>query len=505
MFIRQKPNKSGVISVQIIDKSSGKYKVLKTIGSSGDPDRINSLLEKAKVYIAKLTGQTSINLDYHKEKELMDLFFNGIKEISLVGPDLILGKLFDEIGFDKIEDSLFRDLVITRLCYPVSKLKTTDYLLKHKGITIDVERIYRYLDKLHNKQKEQIQQISYEHTLSLLDNKISVVFYDVTTLYFEIEEPDALRKTGFSKDGKHQHPQILLGLLVSLDGYPLAYEIFEGNKFEGHTMIPVIESFQAKFKLDKPIIVADAGLLSKRNIAELEEKQYEYIMGYRIKNEKEAVQRQILALPLQNGQCAEIKRDPRARLIISYSEARAGKDAANRKRGLDKLERAVSTGKLTKKNINNRGYNKYLKLEGTLKVSIDYDKWADDAKWDGLKGYITNTKLSRDDVLEQYGNLWKIERAFRISKTDLRIRPVYHRLRRRIEAHICIAFCAYKIYKELERRLKIHWRGLSPEKAIEIANTIYKITISAPISGTLESRLHLQNEEQTRLLEIFNS
>ena len=156
MFIRQKPNTSGVISIQIIDKSSGKYKVLKTIGSSGDPDRINSLLEEAEVYIAKLTGQTSINFDYHKEKELMDLFFNGIKEISLVGPDLILGKLFDEIGFGKIEDSLFRDLVITRLCYQVSKLKTTDYLLKHKGITIDVERIYRYLDKLHNKQKEQI-------------------------------------------------------------------------------------------------------------------------------------------------------------------------------------------------------------------------------------------------------------------------------------------------------------------------------------------------------------
>lgn len=504
MFIRRKPNKSGVLSIQIIDKSSGKYKVLKTIGSSGDPERINSLLEEAKDYLAKLTSQTSLNFNYPKEKELMDLFFNGIREVSLAGPDLILGKLFDEIGFGKIEDSLFRDLVITRLCYPVSKLKTTDYLFRHKGVIIDVERIYRYLDKLHSKQKEQIQRISYAHTLSLLDNKISVVFYDVTTLYFEIEEPDDLRKAGFSKDGKHQHPQILLGLLVSMDGYPLAYEIFEGNKFEGHTMLPVIEAFQAKFKLDKPVIVADAGLLSKSNIAELEEKHYEYIMGARIKNEKESIQRQVLALPLQNGQCAEIKRGPHTRLIISYSKARAKKDAANRKRGLDKLERAVSTGKLTKKNINNRGYNKYLKLEGALKVSIDYDKWADDAQWDGLKGYITNTKLSRDEVLKQYGNLWKIEKAFRISKTDLRIRPVYHRLRRRIEAHICIAFCAYKIYKELERQLKIHWKGLSPEKAIEIANTIYKITISAPVSGTKETRLHLQNDEQARLLEIFN-
>jgi transposase len=503
VFIRQKSNKSGIISVQIIDKSSGKYRVLKTIGNSQDPKRLKQLLAEAKNYISKLTCQVSLNLDNPREKELVNSFFDSIQEISLAGPDLVLGKLFDEIGFGKIKDSLYRDLVITRLCYPASKLKTTDYLFRHKGIAIDVERIYRYLDKLHSTQKEQIQKISYEHTLTLLENKISVVFYDVTTLYFEIEEPDDLRRTGFSKDGKHQHPQILLGLLVSMDGYPLAYEVFEGNKFEGHTMIPVVESFQEKLKLEKPIIVADAGLLSNQNIAALEEKQYEYIMGARIKNEKKIIQNKILALSLENGECTEIKKDSNTRLIISYSKARAKKDAANRKRGLEKLERALSSGRLTKKNINNRGYNKYLKLEGTIKISINYDKWTDDAKWDGLKGYITNTRLNKEKILEQYGNLWKIEKAFRISKTDLRIRPIYHRLRRRIEAHICIAFCAYKIYKELERRLKIQWKGLSPEKAIEIANTIYKITIRTPILGNLESRLHLQNEEQERLLEIF--
>ena len=505
MFVRQKPNKSGKISIQIIDKSAGKYEVLKTIGSSDDPQQISALMEEARDYIAKLTGQVSLNLEYQKEKELIDQFFDSIREIHLVGPDLVLGKLFDKIGFNQIKDSLFKDLVIFRLCYPASKLKTTEYLYRHKGIHIDVSQIYRYLDKLHSKHKDQIEEISYNHTLSLLNNKIGIVFYDVTTLYFEIEQPDDLRKTGFSKEGKHQHPQILLGLLVSMDGYPLAYEIFEGNKFEGHTMLPVIESFQRKFKLDNPIVVADSGLLSKTNIAELEEKQYEYIIGCRIKNEKEILQQQILSLSLDNGQSAEIQISDHSRLIISYSEGRAKKDLANRQRGLERLERAISKGTLTKKNINNRGYNKYLRLEGTLKVSIDYDKWEDDAKWDGLKGYITNTRLNKEDVLEQYGNLWRIERAFRISKTDLRIRPIYHRLRHRIEAHICISFCAYKIYKELERQLKTHWLGLSPEKAIEIANTIYNITITGPITGNNESRLHIQNDEQARLLAVINS
>src|ERR1019366_6309878 len=118
---------------------------------------------------------------------------------------------FDEIGFNTIKDELFRHLVLTRLCYPVSKLKTTDYLFKYKGITIDVESIYSYLDKLNSKQKELIQEISYSHTLQVLNNEISLVFYDVSTLYFEIEQEDELRKTGFSKDGKHQNPQIVLG------------------------------------------------------------------------------------------------------------------------------------------------------------------------------------------------------------------------------------------------------------------------------------------------------
>jgi transposase len=503
MFVRKKPNKSGLISVQVIDKSFGKYRVIKTVGSSNDPSIVTELVNQAKQLIGSLTGQQAFNFDIEHEKQIVDLFFKGIRKIQLVGPELVLGKLFNEIGFDKIKDELFRHLVIARLVYPVSKLKTTDYLFKYKGITLEVDKIYRYLDKLNNTQKETIQQISYQHTLQLLNNDMSIVFYDVTTLYFEIEDEDDLRKTGFSKEGKHQHPQILLGLLVSVDGYPLAYEVFEGNKFEGHTMLPVIEVFKARYQLEKLVVIADAGLLSNDNLQELQSKQYEYILGARIKNEKDTLKRQILALTLDNGQSVELVRDESTKLIVSYSESRAKKDAANRKKGLQKLEQGIAKGKLTKKNINNRGYNKYLQLTGEIQISINYDKYKADQRWDGLKGYITNTKLNKDQVIAHYGHLWKIEKAFRISKTDLRIRPIYHRLRHRIEAHICIAFCAYKIYKELDRQLKIAESKLSPEKAIDIANTIFKITIETPISKSIESRLHLPNIEQVKLLELF--
>jgi transposase len=503
MFIRKKPNKSGIISVQVIDKSSGKYRLVKTIGSSREENEVEKLFQAAQRYIDSYSGQTVLNFDIREEERLTELFFKGIKEVRLLGPELLLGKLFDEIGYNKIKDTLFRHLVITRLVNPGSKLKTTDYLYKHQGLSIDVERVYRYLDKLHSKQKEIIEQISYEHTLKLFDNQLNFVFYDVTTLYFEAEQEDDLRKMGFSKEGKHQNPQILLGLLVSVDGYPLAYDIYEGNKYEGDTLLPVIEGFKTKYQLKQLTVIADAGLLSNENITKLQAGGYEYILGARIKNESTQIKEKILALKLQNGQSAQLVKNEFIKLIISYSDKRAKKDAVNRKRGLEKLKLSIANGKLTKNNINNRGYNKYLKLTGEVTVEIDNSKYKADAQWDGLKGYLTNSSLSKEEIIEQYVYLWKIEKAFRISKTDLKIRPIFHRIRRRIEAHICIAFCSYKIYKELERQLKVLNSDLSPEKAINIANTIYQLTMVTPYSNSSITRILLNNEEQKNLFDLF--
>lgn len=504
MFVRKKHNKSGVISIQILEKVAGKSTLVKTVGSSSNLEEVEELFRQGKQLIPELKGQTSFYFDKANEAHLVDLFFNGIRELNLVGPELLLGKLFDNIGFNAIKDDLFRHLVITRLIYPVSKLKTTDYLLKYKGVTVDVDRIYRYLDKLNNTQKELIQKISYDHTLKVLNNEISIVFYDVTTLYFEAEEEDDLRKTGFSKDGKHSQPQIVLGLLVSKGGYPLAYEIFDGKKFEGHTMLTIVDSFKKKYDISNMVVVADAGLMSNSNITELQEKNYEYIIGARIKNESKLIGQQILSSQLQNGESIAIIKDENSRIIISYSESRAKKDAANRKKGLEKLEKNIKSGNLTKQHINNRGYNKYLKMKGNAKISIDKKKYTEDGKWDGLKGYVTNTKLSKDEIIESYNHLWQIEKAFRISKSDLKIRPIFHRLKGRIEAHICIAFCAYKIYKELERQLKIKKADISTEKAIDIAKTIFKITIQTNLSNKLHSRLYIDKEEQRKLINLFN-
>ncbi|HIE01497.1 MAG TPA: IS1634 family transposase [Thiotrichaceae bacterium] len=500
MFVRKKRNNSGVISIQVITKLNGKSKLVKTIGSSIDNDELEELVAQGQRFIDNCFGQQTF--DFSSTVGILKSAFESITSHTEIGTDLLLGKIFDDIGFNELPGNLFKNLVIARLYHPVSKLKTSDYLFQNKNIDIPVQKIYRYLDKLYSEQKELIQQISYDHTLKILNDEISVVFYDVTTLYFQIDNEDEIRIRGFSKEGKHQNPQIVLGLLVSIDGYPLAFDIFEGNKFEGHTMLPVLDAFKEKYKLDKLIIVADSGLLSNHNIVDLQQKGYEFILGARIKNEPKKLKEKILALELKNGESKIIKREDGLKLIISYSDKRAKKDKHNRDRGLQRLEKQVKSGKLTKSNINNRGYNKYLKMDGDIKISIDKTKYEADSKWDGLKGYITNTSLNKGEIIENYGHLWKIEKAFRISKHDLKVRPIYHRLQRRIEAHITINFVAYKIYKELERQLKEKQSDLSPEKAIDIAKTIYQIEAKSDSESI--KHLLLLTDKQKLLAELFD-
>lgn len=502
VFIRKKKNKSGVVSIQIIDKSSGSYIVVKTIGSSCHPVEIDSLYLEAKHWLEKKSGLQPF--DFNQVNTNIGLFFNAIESIQLAGLDLLLGKIFDDIGFNKVQDSIFKQLVLYRLAYPSSKLKTTEYLYRYQQVYWDENKVYRYLDKLYNTQKELVQQISYEHTIKILGNHPQIIFYDVTTLYFEIEQEDELRKTGFSKEGKHQNPQIVLGLLVSKNGYPLAYDVFDGKKFEGHTLIPIIENFKTKYHLEQLIVVADAGLLSTANIQLLQLNKHQFILGARIKNENKLLQKQILTSHYKNGISKVFVKEDGIKLIVSYSQSRAIKDAINRERGIKRLEKQIKQGKLTKTSINNKGYNKYLKLEGTVKITIDYDKYKQDACWDGLKGYITNSSLTKDEVIENYNQLWQIEKAFRISKTDLKIRPIYHRLPRRIEAHICLTFVAYKVYKELERQLKEKGSGISAQKAIEIASFIFAVTISLPQTKEKITKTIINTEEQKLLAKLFN-
>lgn len=507
MFVRRRKNKSGTTSIHIIDKSDGTYRVVKSVGSSNDLNEIERLVKKAEdellpshenqlpLFHSILPGDVAV------ENFLKSL---GNSNIHTIGPELIFGTLFDRIGFNAIKDELFRHLVVARLAYPTSKLKTVDYLYRYQGTVTQEDAIYRFLDTLNTKYKAEVENIAFKHTQKIL-GKITVVFYDMTTLYFETEDEDDLRKIGFSKDGKFQCPQIMVGLLVGEGGYPIGYDVFEGNTFEGKTLIPVLEKIASKYKLGKPVVVADAAMLSKKNIEELQNNRYTFIVGGRIKNESDKVKGEILMKSLKkDGDSCEVIRDDGTRLIVTYKEKRAKKDAHNRDKGLKKLRFKIETGRLTKTNITNRGYNKFLTLEGEIKVTIDEEKIKADEVWDGLKGYVTNTKLTHAKIIEHYGHLWQIEKAFRISKTDLRIRPIYHHKRSRIEAHLTIAFTAYSIWKKLESLLTKDGVTMSPKRAGELTHTMYAVDYELPQSKKMRREILKMDTEQASLYSAIH-
>jgi len=506
MFVRQKRNKSGRVSVQVIDKAEG-YRVVKTIGVAGDPNEIGRLVELGNAFIERQSKQYLLfPQDEHDNAVVLD-FVRTLENASVrtVGPELIFGRLFDAIGFDAIPERMFRDVVVARLVYPVSKLKTVDYLYRYQGKRVSADSIYLFLDRLNDRYSAQAQEIAYRHSRKILQ-RISVVFYDMTSLYFEAEDEDDLRKIGFSKDGKFQNPQIMLGLLVGENGYPIGYDIFEGNTFEGRTLLPVLQRIQEKYRFGKPVVVADAAMLSQDNLDTLDREKYPFIVAARLRNETEAMQETILhrCRGLSNGQSVLIEQDGGRRLIVAYSDKRARKDQHNRAQGLQRLKKRVASGRLIKEHLNNRGYNKFLKLTGEVTVEIDEEKVDHAIQWDGLKGYLTNTRLPAESVIESYGQLWHIEKAFRISKTDLRIRPMYHRRRRRIEAHVLVAFVAYAIYKELERRLKEAGAPISPKRAAELTQTMYEIRFRLPADPHEHRTLLRMDDDQRRLYDLLH-
>lgn len=206
-------------------------------------------------------------------------------------PQTILNRIYDSIGFNQVDDAILRNLVIARVCQPQSKVATVEYLK--------------------SSQQEIIQCISVEHTMMTLGGRIGLVFYDVTTLYFESTpgEEDDMRQNGFSKDGKTAGAQIVLGLLVSEDGCPLSSSIFNGKQYEGYTMIPIIGDFVQRFSLTDFVVVADSGLMSSRNIQLLQEAGYKYILGARIRNEAPAVKQWILSIEKEAGNVVECRKE----------------------------------------------------------------------------------------------------------------------------------------------------------------------------------------------------
>lgn len=493
--VRKKKNQSGSISVQIVDRTNRGYKVVETLGCSDDETEIDKLHQKAILRINDLSQNLfSKSLDETSEKLLLKNLLSKLttQDFIPIGDELIFGKIFNNIGCNNLfnnvksirkqEDKnfLFKSLVISRLLYPGSKLELINYLSYFKNIDITSDKIYRFLDSLYQDEiKSRIETCVFEHTKKVMNGEIIVTFYDVTTLYFESESEDDLRRVGFSKEGKIARPQIQLGLFTTLEGYPLSFEVYEGNKYEGHTLIDVLKKFQDRFQLDKkPIVVADRGMLNNDNIAYLENNNYKYILAYKIKNISNDLKEEIKNLTFIDDNVThniEFKKvipfadendkkqtiHVNQRLVLSYSTQRAKKDKYNRNKAIQRLENKIKSSKtITKKDLKLSYYAKYIDLDDNnskITFNINNQKIIEDEKLDGIKGFVTNDfTLTANEIIEHYNNQYEVERAFRISKTDLKIRPIYHRLETRIKAHILISFVSYAIYKEFERKLKIN-------------------------------------------------
>jgi len=483
MFVRKVKSRKSTC-FQIGEKRYGRFKLIKHIGCALTDHEIETLQIKAKQELQELVLRNQLLLFPEIKKSFKAKLLNW----HITGYHLVFGTVYNLIGFP---NNMLRDLVIARIVHPRSKDATVRFLWDYLGIMLSKDRIYRFLDTLN---KDKLTKIAYDF-VSLKNKGISLIFYDVTTLHFETEKEDGFRKKGFSKDHRGDMPQILIGLFVDYEGYPFDFDFFEGNTFEGHTFKISVEKLIKKYQFESLTVVADAGMLSEDNLSYLDAKKINYIVGARLKNTKEEIIKQIINHDYIIESINEIELDNQ-RLIIEYSEVRAKKDAKNRERIIDKLKKKLETGKPVVHK------NKFLLDKNQEKITkLDEKKIKADKQFDGLKGYITNNgnKSSFKEIINQYHNLWKVEKAFRMSKNDLKERPIYHQEAKRIKSHLILCFVSLLVMKKAEKIL--NQKEYSLEKTVEIMGKVGEGEIR--IGNTkmpLESEL---NQETKDILKLF--
>lgn len=483
MFIRQiKSRKSTCF--QIGQKKYGKFILVKHIGCATDPPEIEALRLKAKTELGELLFKNQLEL------------FSAFKKLpkakllswQITGFHQVFGTVYDRLGFPR---NLLRDLVIGRIVYPKSKTATIRYLRRYLGIILSKDKIYRFLDTL---DKDALTRIAFSF-VSAKNKGVSLLFYDVTTLHFETETEDDFRKKGFSKNHRSDVPQIMVGLFVDNEGYPFDFDFFEGSMFEGHTFPTAIKKIVAKHVFTSLTVVADAAMLSADNLEFLDFLNINYIVGARLKNLPEAVIEKIQEFDFTKETIFQTA-SGNQQLFVDYSPQRAQKDAKVRERLVKKLE-----VKLRKKETVIRK-SKYLLWEKEGKIAgIDKKQIEADKKFDGLKGYVANksNNLGAEEIIKQYHNLWKVEKAFRMSKSDLKERPIYHRYSSRIKSHLLLCFVSLLVMKETEKIL--NRKQYSLEKTIEILGTVGQgKTRIGDICLDIESEL---DQETQSIIQLF--
>jgi len=442
--IRKTKTASKSTAIQVVSYCNRKVVLEKHIGSAKTEEEIEVLNELAKVWIDENTNQS--NLFSVLEKPRNDLLLEKYEYLGSFPTFVyeVLSKLLNNFGFEISTNQLLFDLVIMRIIQPASKLRSLELIQEYFGISHRRQTFYEQISKL-VEYKDIAEKVITDVAVREFGFNFSLVFYDVTTLYFESFKSDELRKNGFSKDNKFNQPQIVIGLVVNNLGFPVTYEVFEGNKFEGHTILPVILSFKEKHKIEVLTVVADAAMISYENIKQLEKNNLKYIVGARIGNlSKDLIQE--ISSKLEQKDRATLKiQTPHGTLICEFSQKRFKKDTYELSKGLARAEFLL-------KNQAGLKRNKFLKHVSKTDFKLNTDLIEKNTLLLGIKGYYSNLRddFSNEYIIQRYHELWHVEQAFRISKHDLEMRPIYHFKESSIRVHILMCFIALAVSKYIE-------------------------------------------------------
>lgn len=451
MRVRVVTTGSKNLAVQVVYRVQSRTKVLKHLGTAHNERELAELKRQAELYIennlgiAPLFPEYSTNIRRQQTSTLLNSLEFVTSRHNLIYETLL--SWYSHLGFEQIDNPLLRDLSIIRLVEPTSKLKSLEFLSRHFGVDYSPTKMYREIPKL---QVHQIvaEQIAVKYATTRYNFSFALVFYDVSTLYFESFTESDLQKCGFSKDHKHNQPQIMIGLLVNEDGFPIAYNLFEGNTFEGHTILPVLKDLCARHGVKTLTVVADAGMLSKDNVDDIVKSGFSYIVGARLGK---------TSLPKATQLHGFFHYDPShdpffidsthlGTFVADYSTKRAKKDKRDREKQLEKAKAKIEGKTATQA-------TKFVKVTKKAAYSLNQQLIEKAALMEGIKGYYTNLNLEFTDpklVIERYHDLWHVEKAFRMAKTDLLARPIYHYKKKSIEAHLLIVFISLCLARSLE-------------------------------------------------------
>ena len=435
VFIRKVKTASGATAIQIALKVGGRVVKIDHIGSAHNEEDLEILLELARKKLhAKqipLFPETQPSLRIEMKRSYSGFLWNILKEQYI------------RLGFDQLGDEVFEALCIARIVEPTSKLDSLRVLADLGVDQFKKTGLFRCLAKVGEQEyRKTISQACFQQARG---HGLSFVLYDVTTLYFEIQEEDTYRKPGLSKE-RRLEPQIIIGLLVDQYGFPLGLHSFEGNKAETKTILPVVEAFLSQHGLTKTTIVADAAMLSANNITALAEAGYTYIVGSRLHKIPYDIAEYQKTKELSDQQIV-VSHYEGYRVIYQYRAKRAALDIRNIKKQIAKAEKVINGQNPAHK-------TKFLNLKSKDKQLNQ--KLIDKAyALAGVKGYVTNLDIPDNEVIASYHQLFQVEATFRMAKSDLKARPVFHRNRDAIEAHLTIVFAALAISKNIEYQTKI--------------------------------------------------